>query len=402
VLFRSVQPNNSTSPSRLSEQDGRKSAAELPAPTGLFIVGRTTFYWKDPTRPETLTDDSNDRRELMVSLWYPARKLSGLAPAVYFPSYKLIAGQSSAPLPASRKTHAFERAPLAGARRTFPVLLFSHGLGENTARYSAQLEELASHGYVVAAIDHTYDNQGTVFPDGRATRYSEKWDWAFDGEGVDRERFICAQLRVMVADVSFVANQLSRLNGESSSAFKGALDLGNLGFFGHSLGGAIATMVCQTDKRFKACLNQDGLLLGQALILDPSGGSLERPFMFIGHSDSVAEETLRLMALTRAEYEEHDRARRRRAYRALDTIPSESYVIAVNGAAHNSFTDRPLLEANTTTRYQDRARTLQAIRDYTRAFFDQYLLAKNPRLLTDTTAGYPEVAVDRFGLSVRR
>ncbi len=402
VPSRAAQPDNGMNQRPLSEEGNRKSAVELPASTGPFIVGRTTFYWKDRARPETLSGDSNDRRELMVTLWYPARKVSGLAPAVYFPSYKLIAGQAPSPLPASRKAHAFERAPLARARRTFPVILFSHGLGENTARYSAQLEDLASHGYVVAAIDHTYDNQGTVFPDGRVARYSDKWEWAFDAEGVERERFVRAQLRVMVEDVSFVANQLSRLSGEPSSAFKGALDLGDLGFFGHSLGGAIAPMVCQTDKRFKACLNQDGLLLGQALILDPAGGKLERPFMFLGHNERVSEETLRLMALTRAEYEEHDRARRRRAYRILDTIPSESYAISVNGAAHSSFTDRPLLEANTTARYEDRVRALQIIQDYTRAFFDQYLLAKNPRLLTDTTAGYPEVAVDHFGSGVRR
>src|SRR5690349_10211082 len=324
ILPRAVQPDNGTSQRRLSEQGDRKSAGELPAPTGPFTVGRATFYWKDPARPETVTADPNDRRELMVTLWYPARKVHDLAAAEYFPYYKLISGQSSGLLPASHKAHAFERAPLARARASFPVIVFSHGLGENTTRYSTQLEDLASHGYVVAAIDHTYDNEGTVFPNGRITRYSEKWEWAFDGQGVDRERFIRAQLRVMVEDVSFVADQLSRLNGDSSSVFKAALDFANLGFFGHSLGGAIAPTVCQIDKRFKACLNQDGLLLGQALILDRASDKLERPFMFLGHLDTVSEETLQLMALTRAEYEDHDRARRRRAYRDLDAIPSES------------------------------------------------------------------------------
>ena len=161
-------------------------------------------------------------------------------------------------------------------------------------------------------------------------------------------------------------------------------------------------MVCQTDKRFKACLNQDGLLLGQVLILDPAGGNLERPFMFIGHSEGVSAETLRLMALTRAEYEEHDRARRRRAYRVLDTITSESYVIAVNGAAHSSFTDQPLLEANTAIRYKDRARTLQAIRDYTRAFLINTCWQRIRDCLRIRTADYPEVTVDHFGSGVRR
>jgi pimeloyl-ACP methyl ester carboxylesterase len=280
------------------------------------------------------------------------------------------------------------------------VILLSHGLGENTARYSTQLEDLASHGYLVAAIDHTYDNQGTVLPDGRVRRYSDKWEWAFDGVGVERERFIRAQLRVMVEDVSFVASQLSRLNSEPSSAFKGALDLDKLGFFGHSLGGAIAPMVCQTDNRFKACLNQDGLLLGQALILDATGGRLERPFMFLGQSERASEETLRLMALTQAEYEERDRARRRRSYSALDAITSESYVILVNAVAHSSFTDRPFLEPTTVARFEERVRALQIIRGYTRGFFDRYLRSASPPLLMDPSAAYPGVVIDHFGTSV--
>jgi len=393
---RAVQPENNTSTQRPSERD-RKSVAEIPPPTGPFMVGRTTFYWKDRTRAETLTDEPNDTRELMVTLWYPAQKAVGLSPAIYFPNYKLVRGRSSAPLPSSLKAHAFEQAPVARPQQNLPLILFSHGLGENTARYSAQLEELASYGYVIAAIDHTYDNQAVVFPDGRVARWSNKWEWAFEGEGIDREQFIRTQLRVMVEDVSFVTDQLNRLNTEPSGMFNGKLDLGNAGFFGHSLGGAIAPLVCQMDKRFKACLNQDGLLLGQVMILDPAGGKLERPFMFLGHSDPVTEETLQLMALTRMEYEEHDRTRRRRAYRMLDTIPAKSYIVSINGAAHSSFTDNPLLAANTLPAYRNEARTLQVIRDYTRAFFDKYLMSKNPVLVDGASVRYPEAKVDRYG-----
>src|SRR5207249_5882321 len=144
-------------------------------------------------------------------------------------------------------------------------------------------------------------------------------------------------------------------------------------------------------------LNQDGLLLGQVMILDPAGGKLERPFMFLGHSDPVTEETLQLMALTRMEYEEHDRTRRRRAYRMLDTIPAKSYIVSINGAAHSSFTDNPLLAANTLPAYRNEERTLQVIRDYTRAFFDKYLMGKNPVLVDSASVRYPEAKVDRYG-----
>lgn len=396
-----IQPDNRTS-RRQSERLDRKSLAELPAPTGPFIVGRTTLYWQDSTRPETMTDDPNDKRELMVTLWYPAQKGAGLSQALYFPNYQLITGESSAPLPKSLKADAFEQAPPARVQTGFPLILFSHGLGENTARYSAQLEELASYGYVVAAVDHPYNNQGVVFPDGRVVRWSNRWERAFDGSGIEQEQFIRAQLQVMVGDISFVLDQLNRLNTEPSGMFSRRFDLDSVGFFGHSLGGAIAPLVCQKDKRFKACLNQDGLLLGQVLILDPAGGRFEQPFMFLSHSDAVTEETLQLMALTRTEYEEHDRAWRRRAYHLLDTRPVESYIISIKGTTHSSFTDNPLLAADTLSAYRNRARMLQIIRDYTRAFFDKYLMDKKTKLLESTSNAYPEVVTERFGAAVRR
>jgi predicted dienelactone hydrolase len=61
-----------------------KRLAELPSPTGPFAIGRTTFYWVDSARAETLTADPNDKRELMVTLWYPAQKLKDLSRAACF------------------------------------------------------------------------------------------------------------------------------------------------------------------------------------------------------------------------------------------------------------------------------------------------------------------------------
>jgi len=390
----------SGSPPTFPEQT--KRLAELPFPTGPFAIGRTTFYWVDSARPEILTAAPNDKRELMVTLWYPAQELEDVPPAAYFPHYELIAG-ASARLPSSRQAHAFEKAPLARVAQRFPVILFSHGLGENTVRYSAQLEELASYGFVVVAIDHSYANQGVVFPDGRVVRFNNRWEWAFSSNGPDQERFIRSQLRVMVEDVSFVVDQLNKLNDSPSEMFRGKLDLSRLGFFGHSLGGAIALLVCQRDRRFKACLNQDGSPTGQVLILDPPDGKLERPFMFFRHNDRVTEETLQLMALTRAEYENRNRVWQRHAYHLLDTMPTESYVVSIGGAEHASFTDNPALAANTVSAYRSRARTLQVIREYTRAFFSRYLLNEDSRLLDGTSSQYPEVTIDRFGArSTRR
>src|SRR5262245_16683116 len=64
------------------QSQGGNFNMELPAPMGKYSVGRTSFYWVDASRDEPLTKNPNDRRELMVKLWYPAESASG-SPAPY-------------------------------------------------------------------------------------------------------------------------------------------------------------------------------------------------------------------------------------------------------------------------------------------------------------------------------
>ena len=47
------------------------------------------------------------------------------------------------------------------------MLIFSHGWGGFRAQNTYQMQELASHGYVVVGMEHTYGAVVTVFPDGQ-------------------------------------------------------------------------------------------------------------------------------------------------------------------------------------------------------------------------------------------
>jgi hypothetical protein len=52
------------------------------------------------------------------------------------------------------------------------VLLFSYGWGGFRAQNTHQVKELASHGYIFAALAHTYDAAAAVFPDGRVALHT--------------------------------------------------------------------------------------------------------------------------------------------------------------------------------------------------------------------------------------
>jgi hypothetical protein len=164
---------------------GQSTTSILPVPSGSFEIGRIGYDWTDQSRPEVLSEQPPAHRELMVYVWYPAAppdSRSFLSP--YLPGATAIdkspqadgAKGSSTPLLVSGKirTHTFENATIASGPSRFPLLVFSQGGGMPSFFYTSQIEELVSHGYIVASIEHTYENGAVVFPDGRVVTNSLK------------------------------------------------------------------------------------------------------------------------------------------------------------------------------------------------------------------------------------
>src|SRR5512140_1458912 len=142
----------------------------IPGPTGRYAVGRTELFFTDSARTEPFRSPLSARREIAVFVWYPTEARQGARRAAYVPHLHAIAnalgdslthnefGLAQSPIASGAVlSHSIANAPLLTARRPLPVLLFSHGFGESSVTYSAQLEDLASHGYVVFGIDHPFD-----------------------------------------------------------------------------------------------------------------------------------------------------------------------------------------------------------------------------------------------------
>lgn len=242
-------------PLRLEAQPG------FPTPTGPFEVGRVEIDVTDSDREEIFTDDATDKRRLLVTVYYPAAATAGAQRASYGTPELAAAWPFFDAERRGWPSAAYSDAAAAEGR--FPVLLFSPGLGNLTLYYSSLLHELASHGFVVAALWHPYSTQVVAFPDGTVLRSVPAG--GVGGTPPDQQQAALARLGgVWAADQRFVLDQLAAWNAEHPR-LGGRLDLERVGAFGHSLGGAAAADAAQADERIDAAINMDGAMFGPVM-----------------------------------------------------------------------------------------------------------------------------------------
>jgi len=268
----------------------------LPAPGGPYPVGTVALRLVDRSRPDPWV--ARPYRELMVSVRYPAYRVAG-----YPRAPQMLPGEAAAfarlnglqGVPGDRvdwaatRTHAHQGAPAAVGR--FPVVLYSPGAGDPRGLGSTLCDDLASRGYAVVTVDHTYDAVAVEFPGGRVelTVLPEEFaKVAPDPEHPDPARvapLLRRTVEVRVADTRFVLDRLPRA---LPPALRDVMDFGRLGMFGHSAGGFTALQAMDEDPRIRAAANFDGVLAyvqedGDHGYLSPvAAHGLDRPFLLVG------------------------------------------------------------------------------------------------------------------------
>ena len=347
----------------------------LPEPTGQHPVGTTKLYLVDDTRPEIFSSDPDDHREFMAQIWYPAQVEPGakLAPLMEHMPFFQFSHLSLV------QTHAYQDVPVSNAQPPYPVLIFSHGHVGFIEQNLTQMEELASHGYIVCSIAHPYHTIATVFPDRHVVPADSVLANNFL-KGISPTQDIYAEhLRIWTDDTLFLINELERIQvGERESLFVGKLDMARLGIFGQSFGGVTAVQVCMIDDRCRAGISLDSGLpsdyAGQAI-----NSLLKQPFMFMLNEG---------MAYSRS--------------RILGTLDNPVYVVTVRGTKHFNFTDlylySPVLKYTKAFGPIDGSRMVKIINSYTLAFFDEYFKGGKSHLLDGPSPYYPEVTIDMQNL----
>jgi dienelactone hydrolase len=297
---------------------------KLIEPQGHYKVGTRIFRWIDFSRAEQITSDLNDKRNVVVQAWYPTEhdakgthssyldgmdnlpEKIGILPRWIVEHYDQI------------NTYGTINAPLAKAQNQWPVIIFLTGNGASRAFYTSLVAGLASHGYVVLAIDHPYEAMITQLANGKIATTVE--DHSND---TDLTNFMKGRLDTRIADVQFVINRISNSKG-SSGDFLSSLDQNRIVIAGHSLGGATAAAAMALDSRIKAAANIDGTLYGEL----PKPNS-PRPFLLL---ESNKEESSRYVR-----YENGNQ----KFFQQF----GGGYRYEIMEADHYSFTDAPLLLA---------------------------------------------------------
>jgi predicted dienelactone hydrolase len=338
--------------------------ATLPTPTGAHPVGTTALHLTDASRPDPWNPDA-EARELKVTLWYPTRQRDGQRAPYMTPeeSELTLKGSGIAGVPpdtlSKTRTNAVKDAKPAG--RKLPLVVLSPGFTKQVSTLTSLAEDLASRGYVVAGIDHTYENYATTFPYGRVAECL-----ACDSE--TDPGFGTRVVQGRAADVSFVLDQLpSKWDGSD------LINLSRIAMVGPSIGGATAMAAMLKDSRVRAGINMDGTMYARI----PKSG-FARPFLLMGTKEHTPG------------------SRRDNSWdRDWKLLTGWKRWLVLSGTEHQSFTDSPLLadalRIKPTYGVLPAARSAELTRTYVAAFLDHHLQGKRQPLLDKPSPRHREV-----------
>lgn len=300
---------------------------DLPSPNGPYSIGTQTFTWVDSSRDETFTQNPEDKRRIVVQIWYPAEaKIGAIAAYLPDPQLRMKPFAASSGLPRFLinhmqlvQTNAYKDAPIKNNIYDMPLVLFSHGLGGMKNQNSVQIEELASHGYFVASVDHAYDAYLTVFDDGTTA------DYRSSHSGIDSEESFWAtrgpQLATRAQDMTFLLDQI-RLKSSRGEPLWRHVNTEHAGIFGHSFGGATSIVAAARDPRISAVIALDGWMVPVPPEIIAEG--INVPMLYMGQPYWKG---------TPLNYEKLDLL--------IDNNANKTYKLLIENTKHMDFSDAP-------------------------------------------------------------
>jgi dienelactone hydrolase len=345
----------------------------VPLPTGPETVGTRVLQLVDSTRQDPFLANGA-KRELLVRFWYPASLTQACKPADYTSTrvWAYFSQLAGGHLP-EVITNSCVDAPMTNG--VHPMVVFTHGYTGTFTDYTFIAEDLASRGYVVASVDHTYEATAVEFPDGRfvKSRLGSHLGNTWRGDDVT----LTFATLVRLQDLRFVVSELERLNIKAGDPFAGRLDVSRIAIAGHSLGGTTAFLALEQDARFRAAIILDGYL--PAALIHPT----PMPVLVLntGHMEGSVDHC-----------------------RLWNSLRGPRVSVNLSGAEHVVPSDAVwLAKGAIQTGSMGPESTVAAIRDHVAAFLDTNLRGRpSDPLLTGPSADDPDAVVVTQGQSLCR
>ena len=302
-------------------------------PSGPYPIGTRIYELTDGTRKESYSGKDEPRR-FQIQVWYPATVSPTDERAPWMASAEVYAPAiaSYIHMPAFFLDHltlvkvpAYKESKIVLTENGYPIILFSHGWNGFNAQNSGQVLNLASHGYIVVGVQHTYGAVVTVFNDGTIAPNNPS---ALPSGAPDEEYGAAAQKlgAQWAGDIAYALDFLETQNADPESPFHEAIDLARVGAYGHSTGGGAAIQFCGTDPRCKALLGMDPFMRPVSATVVENGLSQPSFFMF---SQSWADDVDSRNDLLFRKF--------------LLNVPNSLGAISINGTSHYDFSDLPSL-----------------------------------------------------------
>ena len=361
----------------------------IPLPSGPYQIGTRIYELTDASRQE-LYSGKEETRRFQIQVWYPSDHDRSAERAPWMAQAEIFAPAIATyiHMPPFFLDHlklvrmpAYQESEVAPTNEGYPVILFSHGWNGFNAQNTGQALQLASHGYVVVGVQHTYGAVITVFKDGTIARNNPS---ALPSGAPDAEYEAAARKLVhqWAGDLGYAADFLEVQNDDPGSPFYRSLDLSRLGVYGHSTGGGAAIQFCGTDSRCKALLGMDPFMRPVSVDVLESGVQQPGFFMFSQRwADDVESRNNKLF------------------HKFISKAPETFGVISIGGTTHYDFSDLPLLSP-LAPRLGLKGpihgnRVTIIINDYLVSFFDRILKGVPTDLFQEEIQKYNEVRFNR-------
>ena len=302
------------------------------AVTGSYTVQTKLYTWTDESRAETFADEG-EKRCVTVQFYYPETTGS------------------------------------------YPLALYSHGAASTMDANDSTCRELASHGYVVAAVAHPYHAMFVTDANGVTTSVdSEFMQLSMSGPltHTNEEMLVYYRewLKTRTDDFNFVLDTIMTHTAKKDAEVFTRIDPEHIGLFGHSMGGAACEALGRQRDDIDAVIVLEGMMLGELTGADETGftyNSTPYPLPLLDvNSDSVASHGMEQMFGSR-EYVNF----------SVVKHSADAHEVTFRNAAHMNFCDLPVLSPPLAGMFGvgscDPRECIETVNGIVLEYFDHYL-----------------------------